>query len=75
MADWPTDTHPLNAIDAERSKARVADIQLGLTSSDDAWFWVDKAKRRVTALEEDDVDFGLLPHETVELQLLRDLLP
>jgi hypothetical protein len=70
----PANAHPLNASDCERSQARLADIELGLTSSDDAWFWQDKARRRIRALEEDGADYGLMPNEEAELEQLRSML-
>jgi hypothetical protein len=70
----PDRAHPLNGADCVRSQARLADIQLGLTSADDGWFWQAKAQRRVAALEEDDADFGLMPHEEAELEQLKAML-
>lgn len=72
MADEPD--HPLNAWDAERSKARVADIELGLRHPRDAWYWRKKAEDRVGALEADAETFGLVPHEERELAALKALL-
>jgi hypothetical protein len=66
--------HPLNRGDAERSKARVADVELGLTHALDHSYWRDLAERRVTALEEDRETFGLVPHEEAELETLKALL-
>jgi hypothetical protein len=68
------DTHPLNAADAERSKARVADIELGLAGeSIDRWYWRDKLDQRIRLLEEDEPTYGLLPHEIEELAALKAL--
>lgn len=62
--------------DIERSNARVADIELGLTASDmaDRVYWRDRAELRVEALEVDGRSFGLLPHEETELERLKALL-
>jgi hypothetical protein len=68
------ETHPLNAVDAERSKARVADISIGLTSPRDGQYWRDKAEERVATLEEDSRTYGLLPHEEEELATIERLL-
>lgn len=66
--------HPLNAADAARSEARVADIELGLAGpEEDRWFWREKLARRIKALEEDSEDYGLCPHEERELERLRAL--
>lgn len=70
----PATAHPLNAADCARSAARLADIQLGLTSRDDEVFWRDRAKRRIAALEEDGADYGLMPNEEAELEQLRAML-
>jgi hypothetical protein len=70
----PTDGHRLNVADAERSKARIADIELGLANPEDAIFWRDKAMRRILALEEDAEDFGLCVHEQAELVILRQMV-
>lgn len=70
----PTKAHPLNISDCERSLARLADIELGLTHPVDRWFWRDKAQRRIEALEEDDATFGLMPHEQAELERLKAML-
>jgi hypothetical protein len=67
--------HPLNAADCARSVARVADIQLGLAGdAGDRWYWLGKAQRRIAALDEDDADFGLLPHELAEREQLEALV-
>jgi hypothetical protein len=73
LAPRPADNHPLNAADAERSKARVADIELGLTHSVDGQYWRGKLKQRIHALEEDASIYGLVPHEVAELRQLRAL--
>ena len=65
--------HPLNIADAERSKARVSDIELGLAGGD-AWYWKVRAEARIRALEEDGPVYGLLPHEEEELAALKALL-
>jgi hypothetical protein len=70
----PDAAHPLNAGDCVRSLARLSDIQLGLTSGADGWFWQAKAQRRLAALEEDGDDFGLMPHEEAELEQLKAML-
>jgi hypothetical protein len=71
---WPTDNHPLNSADAERSKARVSDIELGLSGDDmDRWYWRQKLDQRIRALEEDGKIYGLTPHEEVELERLKAL--
>lgn len=67
-------THPLNIADAERSAARIADIELGLAHPSDAWLWRKKAARRIVSLEEDGADYGLLPHEEAELARLKELV-
>jgi uncharacterized protein YcfL len=69
--------HALNAADVERSQARLADISVGLSAAGkpgDRAYWRDKAQRRVAALEEDDADFGLFPHEQAELEQLKAML-
>jgi hypothetical protein len=66
--------HPLDAVDAARSKARVADISVGLTCPRDGQYWRDKAEERVATLEEDSRTYGLLPHEEEELEKLKALL-
>jgi hypothetical protein len=66
--------HPLNLWDAERSKARVSDIEIGLQHPIDAWYWRAKAEGRIEALESDAETFGLVPHEEEELRELRKLL-
>jgi hypothetical protein len=68
-------THPLNAADAERSKARLADIELGLAAGDDLnrSYWRDKLDERIRLLEEDEPIYGLLPHEIEELAALKAL--
>ena len=67
--------HPLNAADAERSKARVADIELGLKLGGlDGPYWRGKAEQRIRALEEDEPLYGLLPHEIEELAALKTLV-
>ncbi len=68
------ETHPLNLVDAERSKARVADIELGLGDPIDNSYWRDKAETRIRALEEDEPIYGLLPHEVEELAALKRLV-
>lgn len=70
---WPARNHPLNAADAERSKARVADIELGLSDPIDGSYWRGKLDQRISALEEDSEWFGLLPHEECELAHLKAL--
>lgn len=66
--------HPLNAADAERSAARIAEIELGLTSEIDRSYWRGVAERRIAALEDDEPLFGLVPHEEAELTKLKQLL-
>lgn len=66
--------HPLNAADAERSRARIADVELGLTHPIDASYWRSKAEERIRALEEDEPVYGLVPHEVDELAALKRLL-
>lgn len=66
--------HPLNAADAERGKARIADIELGLTHPIDGGNWREKAEQRIRALEEDEPVYGLVPHELEELAALKTLL-
>lgn len=66
--------HPLNAADAERSRARLADIELGLSHPIDHQYWREKLESRIQMLEEDGEDFGLVPHEERELAALRALL-
>jgi hypothetical protein len=70
----PDGAHALNGADCVRSQARLADIQLGLTSAGDGWFWRGKAQRRIAALEEDGGAFGLMPHEEAELEQLKAML-
>lgn len=72
--DWPTAVHPLNVADAHDSKDRVERIEAGLQKPDEAWFWHDKAMRRIEALDDDAESFGLLPHEDAELDALRALI-
>lgn len=64
-------THPLNVADAARSEARIADIELGLTDPRDGSYWRDKLEARIMMLEDDDAVFGLVPHETSELERLK----
>lgn len=66
--------HPLDAADAERSKARIADIELGMTSLRDGAYWRAKAQDRVEHLKDDRDVYGLLPHEESELATLERLL-
>jgi len=66
--------HPLNVADAERSAARIADIELGLTDPVDGDFWRHKAEWRIQALEADRPLYGLLPHEEAELARLKELI-
>lgn len=66
--------HPLNVADAERSKARVADVELGLSHPIDSSYWREKAEQRIRALEEDEPVYGLLPHEIDELATLKRLI-
>lgn len=68
----PDASHPLNAADCERSQARIADIQLGLSTRDP--YWRDKALQRVQFLEEDGAVYGLMPHEEAELEQLKSML-
>jgi hypothetical protein len=70
LAPRPADNHPLNAADAERSKARVSDIELGLTHPIDGRYWRGKLELRIHALEEDASFYGLVPHEEAELRQL-----
>lgn len=63
--------HPLNAADAARSEARIADIELGLKHPIDGGYWRDKLAERIRILEEDEPIYGLLPHEESELDRLR----
>lgn len=67
------ETHPLNAADAARSEARVADIELGLTHPIDGSYWRGKLEQRIQMLEEDGESFGLVPHEELELSRLKAL--
>jgi hypothetical protein len=67
-------THPLNLADAERSAARVADVELGLRADPDNEFWRDVAETRIRALDQDEPAFGLLPHEEAERAKLKQLL-
>lgn len=69
-----TPTHPLNQADAERSQARLADIELGLSHPLDAPIWRSRARSRVECLEMDANLFGLVPHEERELERLKALL-
>lgn len=71
-----TATQILVAADAERSAARVADIELGLAAGDavDQAWWREKARLRVQALDDGEADFGLLSHEIEERDRLKDLL-
>jgi hypothetical protein len=71
----PDKAHPLFVSDCERSNARLADIELGLAGDPgDRWFWRDKANRRIEALEDDAVSFGLMPHEEAELERLKAMV-
>jgi hypothetical protein len=70
----PANAHPLNAFDCLRSQARIADIQLGLTSPADCGYWRAKAEARIAALEDDGAWFGHAPHEEAELEQLKGLL-
>lgn len=70
---WPTDNHPLNAADAERSKERVSNIERGLTDPIDGQYWRQKLEQRIQALDSDASIFGLVPHEEVELRRLKAL--
>lgn len=72
MTDQPI--HPLNQVDADRSAARVADIELGLTHPSDGPYWRDVATARVLCLEADEELFGLAPHEVDELARLKALI-
>lgn len=65
---------PLDASDAARSEARVADIEIGISSSGDAAYWRSKGLERIRILEEDGPVYGLLPHEEVELATLKRIL-
>lgn len=65
--------HPLNAADAERSKARIADIELGLSHPVDGDYWRQKLKGRIEMLEEDREIYGLAAHEECELEALKAL--
>lgn len=65
--------HPLHAADAERSRARLADIELGLSDSEDAWIYREKLAHRIRALEEDEALYGLIGHEAAELEALNAL--
>ena len=42
--------------------------------ADDRWFWLDKIRRRIDALEDDQPRFGLVPDEVRELAKLREVL-
>jgi hypothetical protein len=70
----PDQAHPLNAADVERSNARLADIELGMTSPTDGDWWRAKARQRIAALEEDGAWLGLMPNEEAELEQLRAML-
>jgi hypothetical protein len=52
-------THPLNAADAARSEARIADIELGLTDPLDGSYWRDKLEQRIMMLEDDEAASAL----------------
>lgn len=67
------ETHPLNAADEERSKARVADIELGLSHPVDGDYWRSKLEQRIQMLADDRAIYGLVPHEEVELEQLQAL--
>ena len=69
----PENAHPLNAFDVLRSQARLADIEVGLTSDADG-YWRGKAEARIAALEGDGDMFGLAPHEEAELEQLKAML-
>lgn len=70
----PANAHPLNAADCERSQARIADIELGLTHPVDGSWWRDRAQQRIQALEEDAAWLGLMPNEEAELEQLKSIL-
>jgi hypothetical protein len=70
LADQP---HPLNAADAARSEARIADIELGLSHPIDGGYWRDKLAERIRILEADEPIYGLLPHEISELERLKSI--
>lgn len=61
------------SVDRERSAARIADIELGLTGPD-ASLWRERARDRIRVLLADRMDFGLVAHEQVELDRLTDLV-
>lgn len=68
--------HPLDAIAAERSKARVADIELGLKhpAPFERHLWEQRARTWLAHLERDADEYGLLPHEEAELEAVKRLL-
>jgi hypothetical protein len=66
-------THPLNARDAAESEIRIANIEQGVAGGDgiDRSYWLAKLRSRITALEDDEKIFGLVPHEQAELASLK----
>ncbi len=67
---------PSFASPAERSAARLADIELGLGNWRDAdrRYWLEIAAMRITALEDDADSYGLFANEETELAALRILI-
>jgi hypothetical protein len=66
----------MNEADALRSVDRVNQIRDGLNLPDrfDRIYWIDKARRRITCLEDCEPIFGLMPHEQAEMTILRQLV-
>jgi hypothetical protein len=77
----PVEIHPIGAGDqlacleaaTERSKARLADFQLGLGSNQRAWWRLQATLRRDALLAEQE-HFGLLPYEAEELLAIEAML-
>lgn len=65
---------PLIAAEVERANARIADIEIGLTSPGDADYWRQRGRSRIRILEQDRMDYGLMPHEEDELTRLVKLV-
>lgn len=65
---------PETNFDAERSKARIADLELGMKSARDGAYWRARAVERARILRKDKEDYGLLPHEEEELTTLQAML-
>lgn len=57
----------------ERRDAQLADIELGLQSTD-RLYWRAVARRRIRALQADQMDYGLMPYEVEELELLEQMV-